>query len=167
MTRSSDNPESPADQSIEPATIQSVPVVSSNPFNAAEDHATEDLPPLPGWPAIAKLISITPGFEAFQAFRDLEVKSLLYYQAELTILRKKLQAAEYEDYRRSESEGVQYASTRNFAKNLDSLILSQDIEDPKLRKQWTLITQIREVLKEYSMSTVLSRIKHLLTWCSI
>jgi hypothetical protein len=35
-----------------------------------------------GWPCLAELMFKHPGFESFQAFRDLRIKSLLYYQAE-------------------------------------------------------------------------------------
>jgi hypothetical protein len=104
--------------------------------------------PHPGWPQLAKLISETPDFEAFPAFTDLNVKSLLYYQAELTMLRKKLHAAEYADAQQTLDHDDLEPSA--YAKRLDALFLSRSANNPKWQKQWKLIRQIRELLKEYS-----------------
>lgn len=106
--------------------------------------------PVHGWPELAKLISVTPDFEAFPAFTDLNLKSLLYYQAELTILRKKLHEAEYDDYRSLDLEELQ---PHEYAKRLDKMFLSRNDtfkSNPKWQRQWTLIKQIRELLKEYN-----------------
>ncbi|PMD50099.1 uncharacterized protein K444DRAFT_637527 [Hyaloscypha bicolor E] len=55
--------------------------------------------PCHGWPALVKLMAESPGFESFQVFRDLNIKSLLYYQAELVSLREKLHEVEWKDHR--------------------------------------------------------------------
>jgi hypothetical protein len=117
--------------------------------NVEEDRSR----PAPGWPELVKLISETPDFEAFPAFTDLNLKSLLYDQAELTILRKELHAAEWEDKRtppRDDDDDDGTVEPSDYAKRLDALFLSRSAKDPKSRKQWELIKQIREVLKEYS-----------------
>lgn len=106
--------------------------------------------PLPGWPELAKVISTTPDFEAFPAFTDLNLKSLLYYQAELTLLRRKLHEAEYDDSRTLAHDGLEPGA---YGKRLDKMFLSRNDkfkDKPKWQKQWTLIKQIRELLKEYS-----------------
>jgi hypothetical protein len=60
-----------------------------------ERDASHDLKqPCHGWPELVKVMVESPGFEAFQAFRDLNIKSLLYYQAELVKLRRQLHALE-------------------------------------------------------------------------
>jgi hypothetical protein len=105
--------------------------------------------PLRGWPQVAEIIQRNPSLGAFEAFRELHVKSLLYYQAELVLLREKPHAVEYEDCRTGEARGVKGAST--FGTDLASLLASRDNKDPKLREQWTLMTQIRDVLKEYGI----------------
>jgi hypothetical protein len=109
------------------------------------DPAEYPTRPLHGWPQVAKLVSEFPQLEAYQTFRDLYVKSLLYYQAELISLREELHAVEYADSRSVKPEFAEIAG------NLDFLFASARNEDPELRKQWTLITKIREVLKEYGM----------------
>jgi len=59
----------------------------------AQNFQTSDFgQPLHDWPELAVNIDI----QAFPAFTDLNVKSLLYYQAELTMLKKKLQQMECE-----------------------------------------------------------------------
>jgi hypothetical protein len=104
--------------------------------------------PLPGWPQLAKLISDKPDFEAFPAFTDLNLKSLLYYQAELSMLRQKLHAAEYADAQTLDHDNLEPSS---YGKSLDTLFRSRLAKNPKWQKQWTLIKQIRELLKDYSM----------------
>ena len=85
----------------------------------------------------------TPDFASFSRFRDLNIKSLLYYQAELTELRKKLHKEEWADYRRGDED------TKWFFKRADLLI---DSEDEPNHPQWETMKQIRVVLKDYSES---------------
>ena len=73
-----------------------------------------------------------PDLAAFSRFRDLNVKSLLYYQAELTHLRKKLHDLEYKD-----------SLTNPWAKRADKLVESDSI-------QFKTVKEMRSVLKEYS-----------------
>lgn len=94
--------------------------------------------PVNGWPRVAMLMAETPDFAAFSRFRDLNIKSLLYYQAELTKLRLDLHEQELEDSHRGDDNACQYA------KRADILINSEGSE------QWELVTTIRKVLKEYS-----------------
>lgn len=129
----------------------------SKPWDEKEDASRDLNVPLLGWPRVAKQIADIPDFEAFSSFNDLQIKSLLYYQAELTSLRKELHAAEYADAR----SGDEDASL--LARDLDYLFAYQDKKDSKLCKQWPLIVRIREVLKEYSRSIPRSGIGFLLT----
>lgn len=103
---------------------------------------------MPGWPTAAKLIAETPDFQAFPSFTDLNIKSLLYYQAELVSLRELLQEAELEDNLHGEKNGVDDAS--KFAENLDFLFDSR--KQDRKSKQWIYIKEIRDVLKNYSKS---------------
>jgi hypothetical protein len=100
--------------------------------------------PVPGWPAFARIIANKPAFQAFPSFADLSAKSLLYYQAELISLRKKLHEAEYEDHYQGDGDQTY------FAEDLDYLIeYGRREEKPK---QWELMEQIRTVLNKYSTS---------------
>src|SRR5215469_422462 len=100
---------------------------------------------VPGWPALAKLISETPEFEAFSRFRELNVKTLLYYQVELAYLERKLKTFEEADsVKRGQPE-------EEYAKWADKLIKCQEESSgPKNHKQWKVVLKIRNVLKEYS-----------------
>jgi hypothetical protein len=80
----------------------------------------------------------TPDFAAFPRFRDLNIKSLLYYQVELTKLRDKLRVQEYEDSGKSGDAG-------HFAERADYLV----DKDNQGSAQFTIIKDIRIVLKEY------------------
>jgi hypothetical protein len=94
---------------------------------------------LPGWPQLAEVMAKTPDFAAFPRFRDLNIKSLLYYQVELTILRDKLHHQEYKDSGESGESGP-------FAERADFLVDVDNQESP----QFKIIKDIRRVLKEYS-----------------
>ncbi|KAJ8065317.1 hypothetical protein OCU04_006008 [Sclerotinia nivalis] len=76
---------------------------TSGPWEEDTDPFKDPEKPLPGWPLVSKLIAKYPDLEAFKAFRDLNVKSLLYYQAELENLRMKLHQAEYNEYRQDDA----------------------------------------------------------------
>lgn len=102
---------------------------------------------VPGWPALARRIANKPAFLAFPAFTDLNVKSLLYYKAELISLRKKLHEEEYND--RFNGEGPQ----TSFAENLDFLIGCGRLRKEK-PKQWELIEEIRTILDKYNTALI-------------
>src|SRR5215469_14409631 len=121
---------------IEECSDSASNVSSSNPSRTSTTFHNDALP---GWPQLAEVMAKTPDFAAFPRFRDLNVKSLLYYQVELTELRKKLRIQEYEDSGKSGDTGL-------FAQRADILVDKDNQES----LQFTIIKDIRRVLKEYS-----------------
>ncbi len=117
-----------------------------------EDRAKDVNSPVPGWPTLAKVMAQTPDFEAFASFKDLSIKSLLYYQAELIYLREELHKIEWEDNRQHKND-----VKSRFADDLTKLIRARDksIENKEpdkpvqLPKQWVLIEKIRTTLDKY------------------
>lgn len=99
--------------------------------------------PVDGWPTVAKMMSTTPEFGNLCRFSDLNMKSLLYYQAELYKLRMDLHKLEYHDKRTAERG----SRPSNFYWRADFLVASKDQET---HEQWDVIVKIRKVLKEYS-----------------
>lgn len=128
-------PTSPPVESSYIRTRNPIPGISPNDVNT----------PIPGWPALAGGVANQPALEAFPSFKDLNVKSLLYYQAELVLLRKQLHKEEYEDYFQGKG------SQAYIAKDLNYLVKGVRLRDEK-PKQWELIEQIRTVLDKYSKS---------------
>lgn len=128
----------------------------------SQTTATDPVPsvncPVDGWPTLAKIIAEKPDLEAFASFTDLNIKSLLIYQAELIHLRKALHNAEYADFRSSE-----YEDSSSYAENLEALIGARDdsVESMGNSKptdripmplQWVIIEKMRITLEKYSMS---------------
>ena len=109
--------------------------------------------PVHGWPLLVNIMNQLPRLEAFANFRDLNIKSLLYYQAELIYLRKKLHRVEWNDSRQSQLE-----KSSSYADNLTFLIKAREHSDESagsknpvpLPEQWTLIERIRTTLDKYS-----------------
>ncbi|KAF2786556.1 hypothetical protein K505DRAFT_259640 [Melanomma pulvis-pyrius CBS 109.77] len=96
---------------------------------------------VPGWPQLAVLMAKTPDFAAFPRFRDLNIKSLLYYQVQLNLLRTQL----------LEKEGEDAASDPNgersgFAERVDYMVEASG-EDSE---QFKIVERMRKVLKEYN-----------------
>ena len=56
-------------------------------------------PPVAGWPMVSSFMAKRPDLASSSRFSDLNVKSLLYYQAQLTSLRKQLHIQEHDDKR--------------------------------------------------------------------
>ncbi|RDW67566.1 hypothetical protein BP6252_08962 [Coleophoma cylindrospora] len=101
---------------------------------------------VPGWPQVAKNISEEPCFEAFEAFKDLHIKSLLYYQAEIFYMRDRLHELEWDD---NEKNGDGDDAT---ARCLDIFFRSGDSPDQDgdtAKRQIRSMREIRKVLKEY------------------
>lgn len=105
---------------------------------------------LPGWPSLAKLVNEKPDFEAFQSFKDLNIKMLLYYQGELHYLRMMLHEQEWED----STTRSRIANCEDDALNLriEQILRSKGHDEPEARRQYDLIIQIRELLEKYSLS---------------
>jgi hypothetical protein len=106
--------------------------------------------PLHGYPKLARLIAQYPDFEAFQSFKDLNIKSLLYYQAELAELRKDLHRCEWKDYQEEP-----FARAAKCCVRADVLIMDSD-DETRAKEQMKLMKRIRRLLKEYSTSKLFS-----------
>jgi hypothetical protein len=122
-----------------------------NKIPNTEDDLNE---PVPGYSKLTKLMVKYPDFEAFQSYKDLNIKSLLYYQAELDILRKELHCLEWKDYRLGKAT---FEDAKRYCVNAELIILGKDSENENARRQYALIQSIRAVLKEYSMLRTIPR----------
>lgn len=143
-----DKPEFPQD-ATQPDTASldsSFVSVSSDEDGDDDDETDHDIAPaedkLPddaveGWPQLAQLMANTPDFAAFPRFRDLNVKSLLYYQCELHSLQKKLHKLEHAD--KAHPQRKRY-----------SLYADYLVNEVNASEQLETIRKIRKVLKEYS-----------------
>ncbi|CZR59927.1 uncharacterized protein PAC_09822 [Phialocephala subalpina] len=115
------------------------------------DPVEDDLRrPVHGWPSLSQLMANTPDFAAFARFRDLNVKSLLYYQAELTDLRTKLHRLEWNDHRHGHFKNASRLTAR-----IDKIILTEGSDDGREQRQWRLVKRMRTVLKEYNEALLL------------
>ena len=108
----------------------------------------EDLEkPCHGWPSVVNIMVKNPGFASFQAFRDLHIKSLLYYQAELVSMREEIHGIEWEDHDRGGfADSEKLSEDAEFLLQTESNFTSQDKGSKQIRK----IKDMRKVLKEYS-----------------
>jgi len=116
--------------------------------------------PCHGWPAVANLMYKNPGFESFQSFRDLHVKSLLYYQGELDQFRIELHQLEWLDH----TEGS-FKFHEKLSRNMGFLFRSRrdGASDSEGSNQILMIERMRVVLKEYSK--ILSPVCSICTSC--
>jgi hypothetical protein len=119
----------------------------SSPSLSATGTLSNNDTTVDGWPFLANLIAETPDFEAFPRFRELNIKTLLYYQVELAYLEGKLKNIEQIDFMKMGQDSDRYS------RRADKLIQCQDEpSNPKSHKQWKMVLRIRNVLKEYSMA---------------
>jgi hypothetical protein len=94
-----------------------------------------------GYPKIAGQMSIQPETAIFRRFGELNARNLLYLQAELAYLEKKLSEYEIADNRDPVGEKSNYAVSWYW------LAHSKDDGDTK---QLDIVLKIRSCLKEYS-----------------
>jgi hypothetical protein len=102
---------------------------------------------IPGYPRLAHEMGSMPEIAIFRRFSDLNCQSLLYYQAELTMLEEQLRKMEKQTSETSKSaaNGATKTIQENYA--TDWCCLGED--DPE-NPQWKLVLRLRDVLKEYS-----------------
>lgn len=123
--------------------------------------------PVPGYPRLAHEMSSIPETAVFRRFADLNHQSLLYYQAELTILERQLRQQELESSNphtgkvkpapnstgtkaagEEEATHIEYATRLEYAKNWYWL----GADNPG-NEQWQTVLRVRGALREYSKTT--------------
>jgi hypothetical protein len=104
-----------------------------------------------GWPSLAQVMAEKRGLESFARFRELNIKNLFYYQAELEALQWTLKCIEDDD-------AVKYTYAKDAGELMCPLNQTDDRQAPETeqtreaREQRDLILKIRGLLKEYSKS---------------
>lgn len=93
---------------------------------------------LNGYPGLAKQMGEYRGLNMFSRFAKLSARNLMYMQAEILHLERKLHVVTWADHR----DGAK----RIYERNATALMRSIENED----SQWELFLEIREKLKEYS-----------------
>jgi hypothetical protein len=157
-THHSSGPPSPGSDSSEKTAVEPLSPKSSFPkcdacrLREAESHQSasekrldpaKDLTQvLHGWPELANLMANHPEFVSFPAFRRLSIKSLLYYQCQISKLEKDLHKLEWQDHR-----GAGFAS--KYCENIDTLLLHKGDDDKAAHQQIDKIEEIRKVLEKY------------------
>lgn len=95
-----------------------------------------------GYPKLAAKIEILPEVAIYRRFGALNAQNLLYYQAELTFLERKLREQQLSDHNERRGYSEKYGK--------DWFYLMHSREEGG-GSQLDLILKIREILKEYSM----------------
>jgi len=94
---------------------------------------------------VARLLEERPDLESFPRFRELNMRNLLYYQAELDDLKGRLKEQELKDW--NDQRGL---GGNNYSQCAIDLIESHLEEAEKDRDQWELVLRIRKLLMEYN-----------------
>lgn len=100
-----------------------------------------------------------PDHLILRTFSDLNVKNLLYYQAELAILERDLELIEDEDRRSSNTVLHDFdtrwsALVKAFRENQSQSGTPASLPTTREEKQWDTFLRIRVVLAEYSKHVV-------------
>ncbi len=96
---------------------------------------------------LAKVIAQNPEYESFSRFRELNVKTLLYYQVELSALQEELAVIEKRDFRTSTGGQTLEGA---YAYSAESMLRAQCSPDATASQQSALVLKIRALLREYS-----------------
>lgn len=97
-----------------------------------------------GWPLLAELMAVTPSFEAFSRFQRLNVKNLLYYQAELKELELSLEEREWGDMRNPLPDDSEKGYMAEIHESPEVMINMTKCP------QWNRVKKLRVCLREYS-----------------
>jgi hypothetical protein len=97
--------------------------------------------PCHGWPRLVDVMVERPGFQCFPAFKDLNIKSLLYYQAELDKFRQELRDLEWDHH---------HDVNPRLCSDVEVLLEAKN----EGAKQMKMVKDMRQVLKEYSKTFI-------------
>jgi len=111
---------------------------------------SDDAPPEAGWPRLARELTETLCFESFCRFRELNVKNLLYYQAEIAEMEVKLRKFEKEDWAKSDGFYGRNPSIMLQAKDEKNASVDEENASVDEESQSKLVLEIRKRLKQYS-----------------
>ena len=115
----------------------------------------ENTPLNKGWPALAQAMARVPVIESFRRFRELNIKNLLYYQAELAEMEEELRRIENEDSRKTQSIEQNYSRhAAIMLYRMPSLEEATRTGNPRNildeERQCKLVLDIRQKLEKYS-----------------
>ena len=99
--------------------------------------------PTRGYSSLAELLGNHNGLAIYRRFATLNAQNLLYLQSELMILEDELKRLAFAD------DGSESEQRRSFKKDIRALKAnpSNEVEG----RQWRMVLEVREKLKEYSM----------------
>jgi hypothetical protein len=98
-----------------------------------------------GYPGLSSLMAHADGFGMFKRFAALNMRNLLYMQAELMSLEDELQLATINDQQAPNTD-----PRSSYSKSADALRASFRSTEPAVREQWDKALEVRARLKEYS-----------------
>lgn len=111
---------------------------------------------------LSRLMSDNPDLLILRTFRTLNVKNLLYYQAELAHLEHELEEVEKEDRDCDNSLRSEHAVSWKSLKMVDGSCASPPKEslhdDPRDALQWQIFSRARVILHQYSKDEALLNI---------
>ncbi|KAK0714537.1 hypothetical protein B0H67DRAFT_644387 [Lasiosphaeris hirsuta] len=125
-------------------------------LNGLEEATTSHEPPTPGWsledadkgapcgwPSLATCMAKNPAAQSFDRFREANIKNLLYYQVQISVLETDLKT----------QEGLDWGVSRNmdpgrrFACYADRMIREDS-------PQWKRVIALRECLQQYNRALI-------------
>jgi len=135
----------------EAAVLNEINLRALNPIETDDDTPLDK-----GWPRLAHKMAEVPEIESFRRFRELNIKNLLYYQAEIADMEADLRKIENEDSRNTESKEQVYS--RHAISMLGSMpsLEAATCRDtsvwkmPTHQRQCKLVLDIRQSLEKYN-----------------
>jgi len=122
-----------------------------------DDNANAQPRLVQGYPTLAQHMSGTPEISIFKRFETLNRQNLLYLQAELTSLEKKLRNLEAESTKCDDG-----GPRSQYSRDWEWMTMIDEKSTPN--PQWQLFLRIRAVLKEYSKhltcTSIVKRVSH-------
>ncbi|KAK4173748.1 putative isoleucyl-tRNA synthetase [Triangularia setosa] len=114
------------------------------PSPSVPSFEAQQAPSVEGWPLVVKLMTAKPDFEAFSRFSDLNVKNLLYYQVELSVISNRLVEFERQDC--DTKDGLDVNGESDFYQNAEKIFWEKGAET----EQYLEIQRMRRCLRDYN-----------------
>ncbi|KAK4194687.1 putative isoleucyl-tRNA synthetase [Triangularia verruculosa] len=114
------------------------------PSQSVPSFELPQTPSFEGWLLLVKLMTEKPDFAAFSRFHDLNVKNLLYYQVELSVISDRLSEFERQDW--DTKDVLDANGESDFYQNAEKIFWDKGAET----EQFLEIQKMRHCLKDYN-----------------
>jgi hypothetical protein len=128
------------------STLSTQSILSTESMRTRRNAQVQSECRIDGYPKLSEFISKYYATPIFRRFGDVQMRNLLYYQAEIIRLEEEVNEIAHEDFTSDNASMKEH--------HMSWLALSSATPGTRNNLQWCKILELRELLHKYSISTL-------------